>query len=429
MMGSMLRRGAISGGNSAETIVRDLKAGTGYADIFVIGDSNVGYSSAGNQRGYCGGLFDGLDGKGIKQYATGLHDPAYSGTTYPSHSSPITNGYIELSFPTTVTTGGTSWSGGTALTSVLSSANIYKGGFLRASASITKDFAYLQSSSNQAYGGSWLEIGNNTADANGISCEQAVTARLTFAKFPSQSTAQVGVLISGGIYGTTYTSMTNGTASPVLFDLDIPISASPGRAAYKIYHDANTSGKGPVGLLFRSVFRSVAGYAITNFNQYSGGTSTTIADSMSDATGCGSGTIATYCRAACERQVSAGASEGRVLVYINMGINNGTANAGLVFATDAAAVVSQFKAAWSSLGYNSKNLGFIVTCSHPTSAFDPTGANQGAAAQFASDSQVRFVNLQTLGINFSSYYDSGGQAHLSTSGYKLVAEYVLDAVA
>lgn len=429
MMGSMLRRGAISGGNNVVSILSELKAGTGYADVFVIGDSNVGYASATNQRGYCGGFFDALDGKGVKQYGTGLHDCAYSSLTYPSHGSPTSNGYIEQSQPTTSTTGGTTWSRGSALTTVLSDANIYKGDNLRASATNTKDFAYLQSSSNQVYLGAWFEIGNNTADANGLSCTQAVTVRLTFAKFPNQSTAQVGVLISGGLYGTTYTALTNATASPVLQNLDIPIAADANRAAYKIYHDANTSGKGPVGLLFRSVFRSVPGYAITNLQNYSGGTSTVIANSFSNATGCGSGTIATYCKAACERQVSAGASAGKVLVFINMGINNGTANAALNFSTDSAAIVSQFKAAWTALGYNDSNLGFIITCSHPTSAFDPTGANQGAATQFSSDSSVRFVDLQTLGINFSSYYDSGGQSHLSTSGYKVVSEYVLDSIA
>lgn len=433
MMGSMMRR-AMLGGNVASNIARNLRAGTGYADIVVIGDSNAGNYDQVGARGYAGGFYDALDQGLVYEYATAMGEHATASTTYPKHGAAGSTPTYQFSTHTS-TAYGTTWSrnnnGTTDRISTLDS--IWKPKHLKIDG-VAKDFSYLESTASQAYSSVWMKLNHNGSTIRAISVRDALTVRFIFATLPhTPNSAQVRTWIfttagSVDVAAAQTQTMYNTGASPVITALDRTIPADATRTETQCTFGANTTGKGPLAALACSAFKvGVPGYAIQIFTNHSGSTSTQIKDALADATGCGTNHIKTYLQLLAARQVSAnnGTAPARVLVWLNFGINDGTANATANYVGNATAIINQFKAAWSSLGYSDDTLGFIATVSHPTPTFNPAGANAAAAASFASDNRVKFVDISTVVANWTPYYSGMTDAHLTQNGYLTVASEVI----
>jgi hypothetical protein len=434
MYTSMMRKALLSGGSQVKSIMSDLMAGTGYCDFFVIGDSNAGNDDDANARGYSGGLWESLAiDKGVNEYGTQFAEFGASSLTYLKGGAPVSSNF-GLASIIDATTYGTNWSrnfNGTIPRSALV-ADIWKRG-LKAPG-VDKEAAYLESTSTQSYLTSWMKFDHNASVPTALSCRHAATFRMVVVGGINQSNAVIQTWVYADVSGPaasaqSNTNVFNATSTPVIQIIDKSWAADASRLRQAATHTSNTSGKGPVMALMRSVFRSgTPGFAVTNLHAHGGATTTTIAASLSEATGCGSITLSTYFKQAIERQTTAGATKKRVVVWLNMGINDGTATCTANYVNNALAIVAQCKAGWATAGGVASDLGIVCSVSHPTSTFSPTGANDNALVGLASDPVVTYVNINPAGTTWTSYYGPVTQAHLNVAGYRFVANTALQAI-
>ena len=434
MFTSMFRRSMLGGGSQVKSIMTDLLDGTGYCDFFVIGDSNAGNFDSTGARGYAGGLWDSLAiDNGVNEYGTQFAEAGASSATNLLGGAPSSANFGRAAV-TLSTAYGNVWSKhytGTANKTTLLD-NIWKRG-LKAPG-VNKEAAYLESTSVQAYADTWMKFGHNASVSNAFSCQHAATFRLVVVGGINQTTG----LIRTWVYSTgaapeasaqANNDVHNSTSSPVIQIIDKSWSANAARVEQAATFNANTNGKGPVICLMRSIFRSgVPGFAVTNLQNIDGGSTTNIADSLSDSTGVGSVTLATYFKQAIERQTTAGATKKRVIVFINMGINDGTANCTANYVTNTNLIIAQCKTAWATAGGVASDLGIICTVSHSTSTFSPVGANGAASASLVGDSVVHFVNITPTGTSYSAYYSPVTQAHLTVAGYRFAVNLAFQAI-
>lgn len=428
------RRSMLSGGSQVKSIMTDLLDGTGYCDFFVIGDSNAGCFDSTGARGYAGGLWDSLAiDNGIKEYGTQFAEAGASSDTTLLGGAPLSATFGRAAV-TISTAYGTTWSkhyDGTANKTTLLD-NIWKRG-LKAPG-VNKEAAYLESTSVQGYANTWMIFGHNASVLNAFSCQHAATFRIVAVGGINQSNAMIGTWVystgaAPSASAPANNNVYNATSTPVIQIIDKSWSADVTRVEQAATFNANTDGKGPVVCLMRSIFRSgVAGFAVTNLQNIDGGSTTNIADSLSDATGCGSVTLATYFKQAIERQTTAGATKKRVIVFVNMGINDGTANCTANYVTNTNLIIAQCKTAWASAGGVAADLGIICTVSHSTSTFSPTGANGAASSSLVGDPVVHFVNITPFGTSYSSYYSPVTQAHLTVAGYRFAVNLAFQAI-
>jgi hypothetical protein len=434
MFTSNFRKAMLSGGSQVKSIMTDLIAGTGYCDFFVIGDSNAGNSDDANARGYSGGLWDSFAiDQGVNEYGTQFAEFGTSSLTYLKGGAPVSSEF-GLASVINGTTYGTNWSkhyNGTVNRTTLLD-NIWKRGLL--APGVEKEAAYLESTSTQSYLTSWMKFDHNASVSTALSCRDAATFRMVVVGGINQSNALIQTWVYADVSGPAAsaqanTNVFNATSTPVIQIIDRSWAADASRLRQAATTTSNTSGKGPVIALMRSVFRSgTPGFAVTNLQNYSGATTSTIAASLSDATGCGSLTIATYFKQAIERQTTAGASKKRVIVWINMGINDGTATCTANYVTNTLAIVAQCKTAWATAGGDAKDLGIVCTVTHPTSTFSPIGANADALVSLANDPVVTYVNINPTGTTWTSYYGPITQSHLNVAGYRFAVNTALQAI-
>ena len=437
-------------GAMAGQMLRDLKGG-GYVDVMVIGDSNAGFDGSSGSRGYSGGLWESLQdatGWNRKEYGTGLGECAANAgaDTFPFNGANGENNTSQFSVAIRGTTGGTTWSRGSALTSAADS--IYYPGTsgyslyfpFSAPTTITKDWAYLASTASNVYNGTWVALNKNASYPNALDCDQAATFRSTYIAFGSQSTAQVQTwvyqvspLVSVATQQTD--TLYNASATPVVQSIERDYASGTRTKMYAVFA-ATTSDKGPLGALFRSYYRkSVPGFSVTNFQNYSGGTSQQIGQSMSDSVGCKYTTIKTYLRELVTRQRNAG-GPGNVLVFCNMGTNDGTTSAATNYPVAADTIISQFNKAWNELGYPTGQLAFVLTATAAWTSFDPEPTIGNLRASYRGNPQVCVFNINSVApqsyLVANSYYQGSSStpaAHLSGPGYKAVAKLILDGVA
>ena len=437
-----------TGETAAGAMLRSLRNG-GYVDVMVIGDSNAGFSGQTDSRGYSGGFWEALQdaaGWNCKEYGTGLGECAAnaSADTFPFNGANGENTTSQFSVGIRGTTGGTTWSRGSALTSAADSI-FYPGtaGYslyfpFSTPNTITKDWAYLASTASSVYNGTWLALNKNASYPNALDCDQAATFRSTYIVFGSQSTAQVQTwvyLTAGGTVAAQQTdTLYNASATPIVQPIERDYLSGTRTKMYAVFA-ANVVDKGPLGALFRSYYRKgVPGFSVTNFQNYSSGTSQQIGLSMSDSVGCKYTTIKTYLNELVTRQRNAGGS-GNVLVFCNMGTNDGTANAATNYPIAADTIVSQFNKAWNELGYPTNQLAFVLTATAAWTSFDPTATIASLQSFYAGNPQVCVFNIDAVApqsyLVSNSFYagnSSTPQAHLSGAGYKAVTKKILDGV-
>ena len=226
------------------------------------------------------------------------------------------------------------------------------------------------------------------------------------------------------------------TDGPEIIAFETHYPADPLRQDIFASYRVDDGSAGPLGVLARSLYRTdrAPGYAIHVLQNHSGGTSTEIALSIDDDSGCGLATLQTYLLELRSRQRAAGGA-GRVLVFLNMGINNalpGTgSNAEATCAEDISRIVWQLDRAWRSLGFPERDLGFIVTCSHDggIDGYQAGLASEQARQALAGDQRIAIIDIDALAPrSFLSAHGlfAGGRtepdAHLSSEGYRRILQ-------
>jgi len=438
--------------SAAGAMLRSLQNG-GYVDVMVIGDSNSGFDGTTTSRGYSGGIWETLQdasGWNRKEYGTGLGECAANSASslYPLNGANGENNTSQFYVSVNGTTGSSTWSRGSALVSAADF--IYYPGTAGYSLYYpfsapnynTKDWSYLANPTSAGnYLSDWVALNKNASYPNALDCDQASFFRITGIKFPNQSTARIQTWMYMTSGPTTVASqrtedLSNATSDYAIYSVERDISAATRTKMYGVYAASSSVCKGPVGVLFRSFYRkNVPGFSVTNFQTYAGGTSEQIGLSMSDSVGCKYTTIKTYLRELVTRQQAAGGL-GNVLVFCNMGTNDGTTNSATNYPVAANTIVSQFNKAWNELGYPPNQLAFILTASAAWTSYNPDQTISNLRAAYSDNPQVSVFNINAVApqsyLVANSYYAGNSatpQAHLSATGYKTVSKMILDGVA
>ncbi len=422
----------VYGVGTAGAFIRDCIAGRDSVDIIVVGDSNSGFNG-----GYGKGWNAGMIAAGAPLYGTGIV-PCASGSTgasiaaYDSVGFAVYNGRY------------TGQSGGSAFLADGSSLGVTEiddqwnggGGEFRPFAQAAKWMSYD-------------DQGGNPDVVNGVGIDVKTTCsvppsenwihRVGSVTYDSGDGYWVGRWVAAASpYTTVAARQIQTDVNLHRIDIvlnEIEIGADPARN-YDIraarYTDGNTGGlldgftmAEPAGFVFESVYVKRRGFAVTQIQHYSGGTTTQIADGVEDA----GQTIATYLREIRNRQLLAGGT-GRVVVWLNSGVNGGPAVASNW--TDGADTLrDDIREAWASLGFEPRDLQFLFSVTHPTASSDTMSATRAAAKTWVDgkDDTV-FVDLaEMVGytyLNANALYDAGGNTHLKEAGYTEVVEQIVE---
>ena len=286
--------------------------------------------------------------------------------------------------------------------------------------------------SNQSVAGVNLfgsELGFGTAGTGG----HALQYRIVYGTFPTAGSfkpyafylATTGALLrdssttsTGGGYG--YATKAFNVSSFTL----AAVGSNPTRVAFT-WDGANSAtaadqANGPFACLWQSVIRpNFKGYAVNCLNYFGGLTTTQVAEKIEDC----DKMLDAYLKELRERQI-AGGGTGRVLVFLNSGIN-GTETT-TTWPAAAQRIIDRITSRWVLTGGSASNLAFVFTLTHPTTdgaiawtanrAAVATAANNYAAANGNAYNLAVVDIAQTMtGLVMSRYsmYDSGGQAHLT----------------
>lgn len=444
-MGNMLTMNNL-GGSVAGSMIRNLLVGN-YLDVFVIGDSNAGFDGTTTSRGFTGGIWESLQDSAqwnIQEYGTGLFETGGTSASsiFPTNGATGENNTYQAAISATTTTGGTTWSKGSAVTSSLDSVyypgNTQKLAF--AGAGVFKDFAYLSSNTLNVYDGSWVALNYNASYPNAINSRSAGRFRMTYAApYAASSTAQVQTWVyktaGGDVVANTMNVIGNSPTPGVITQgaLDVGYAADAVRGQMYAVYGATVTDRGPIGLIFRSYYRTATpGFSTTNWQTMSGGTSQQIGLSFSEADGCRVSTIKTYFTEAVTRQRLAGGT-GSILVFVTMGTNDGTASSATNYPVAAQTIISQCNQAWGELGYPQGQLGFVMVASCPWTSFDPNPTTQALRSAFQSNPQICILDINEIApqsyLSANLFYAGGVStpaAHLSAAGYKAVSNKIVD---
>lgn len=429
-------------------MLADLLAHRAHVDLVVLGDSNATFSMDGS-RGYAGGWFDELTRRGLPLYATGLLPTASTGT--------------KVSYPLMGLTG--------EETTAAASVTVHDGirpqdGWQRASVSGGSlqefqlrsqvaplrlegreiDWAFLpEGADTQGHAPEWIGLAKGDAGTPQFTSQCSGAFRVLVARLPSSTPeaprAPLRLHINAQTSGwpaviPPLEIPTRPQAGPEIVAFEARYPADPRREGIFASYRVDDGSAGPLGVLVRSLYRTDGkpGYAIHVLQNHAGGTSTEIALSIDDDSGCGLPTLRTYLKELRSRQRAAGGA-GRVLVFLNMGINNAGANSEHASeetcAEDVAAMVAQLDRAWASLGHPPEDLGFIVTASHDggIDGYRADLATERLRQRLAGDRHVAIIDVDALAPRHflaANRLFAGGMsdpdAHLSREGYRRIVQ-------
>jgi len=439
----------------ASLMLRDAKAGTGYVDVLLVGDSNVGFDASTTSRGFSGGLLDSLTDSAqhnTKEYGTSFIECGSGGSAtaefFPTGAGlgSSTTYQSDIKIVNGSTSGGSVWSKANGLTSTFDS--VWKPGSsgyeLRwPGTGYTKELAYLASTTAETALNAWMQLSaggnsNQLLSTNATAFHVAVLV-------PSQLSAgavKIGTWVTkseGGDMAAQATWSSANTRSfgvPQVQTINVTLTGtfSTGNKQISGYWNALGTSRGPVAVLGTSYYRSTPGVSIHNLQNYSGGTTSQIAGSFSDNQGCGYATIKTYLQTIVDRQKAAGGL-GKVIIYVTMGTNDGTSTSATAYVPNVKNIISQFKKAWQHLNYPANYLGFVLTTSHAWTSYDPSTTQNAINGSFSGDPSVCVVDVNTLApvsvLIAGSYYagvSATPQAHLSPAGYKYVSNLVIASI-
>jgi hypothetical protein len=300
------------------------------------------------------------------------------------------------------------------------------------------------------------ELGFGTAGTGG----HALQYRIVYGTFPTAGSFKpyafylgtTGALLrdssttsTGGGYG--YATKAFNISSFTL----AAVGSQPNRVCFT-WDGANSAttsdqANGPFACLWQSVIRpNFKGYSVNCLNYFGGLTTTQVAEKIEDC----DKMLDAYLKELRERQI-AGGGTGRVLVFLNSGIN-GTETT-TTWPAAAQRIIDRITSRWVLTGGSASNLAFVFTLTHPTTdgavawtanrAAVATAANNYAAAN-GNTYNLAVVDIAQMmtGLVMSRYsmYDSGGQAHLTkvaippatvttaTDGYESIVQSIVSSL-
>jgi hypothetical protein len=323
----------------------------------------------------------------------------------------------------------------------------------------TSSFANMISISNQAVAGS-NQFGSELAFGTAGTGGHALQYRIVYGTFPTAGSfkpyafylATTGALLRDSV--TTPTGGGYGYATKA-FDISsftlAAVGSQPSRVAFT-WDGANSAtaadqANGPFACLWQSVIRpNFRGYSVNCLNYFGGLTTTQVAEKIEDC----DKMLDAYLKELRERQI-AGGGTGRLLVFLNSGIN-GTETT-TTWPAAAQRIIDRITSRWVLTGGSASNLAFVFTLTHPTTdgaiawtanrAAVATAANNYAAAN-GNTYNLAVVDIAQMmtGLVMSRYsmYDSGGQAHLTkvaippaavttaTDGYESIVQSIVSSL-
>ena len=436
----------------ARRMLADLIDHRAHLDFVILGDSNATYSASGS-RGYAGGFFDELTRRGVPLFATGLLPTATSGTGTAYPLMGLTGESKTAASSVTVNDSVRTRDGWRRA----STAGISLDGFNLGSQTAplrlegrAMDWAYLPEDADVlGHAPEWIGLAPSATGSMQFGSQCSGALRLLVARMPSSNPTKERSPLrlrlsegspSGRAAAPSVAVSTDPMGPSQLAVCEAPYPANAQRGQLFATYAVDDGSAGPVGILLRSLYRTdrVPGFAINVLQNFSGGTSSQIAASIADESGCGLATLKTYLQELRSRQIAAG-GRGRVLVFINMGINN----AGIttesapeaLCATDASRMITQLDRAWQALGYPEADLGFLVTASHDggIARYQAGVASELERRALAGSNRVSIVNVNALApAEFLSSQrlfagdETRPNAHLNASGYRTIAERVFE---
>jgi hypothetical protein len=389
----------VYGSNRAGTFLSDAKNGTSYLDIVTIGDSNSG--SPGN-FGYTVGLTYTCANFGMGIYATPMQ--------FTSDTAPFTgnesgntryNGlvgpYVEASWRgNTRTDGGTNPI--TNLESAVAASNataialknaigVYQQPPQLPTTELGTFVGGVFRPAGFAYGAAFIASGTYTSAAQGTririaprhplimgngGAAQQIQYRIVYGTFNEGAgnfrmkittnvadvLAQKTVNTNNGSYG--YATETLDFTTTLR--ASAPIEPNMLAASYDGFGSNPITG--PAAFFWHSVIRkNVPGVSVSNLTYNGGHTTPQIYQILNERTGL----VKMYLKELRERQIAAGGT-GRVLIFMNTGINS--SEGGASWTTNANNIRVMFSTLWSELGYTATDLAFLFSVTHPV----PTAA-------------------------------------------------------
>jgi hypothetical protein len=441
MMGSMMRRAAIVGQQSARRFFKDANAGLDSFDLLIAGDSNTNYSG----WGWCDGL----------NYALATHSSAlpYATPIIPTTSWDLNTFYgvdtSEGAFSRINSSGslvnpnGSPALGGTLAKGITSGPTDLTNAMNPGTGNLqpnTVPFDYGWVSS-----GDWADpfaavyMYESSAVPNWITL--ALNYRVVHGKGPSMGTLRLGARRDTAPFtklGDTQVSCAQSSYEWVTSTLSI--AADSGRAgiqyAFNVCSNNITSTgggtcrmTGPMAWALHSVCTPRKGFAVTSISHHGGANMDTVASNVAQAITI----VKQYLKEARQRQIACGGS-GRVIVCIQGGINTGTNP----WRQSAESFFSTCETAWSQLGFPTNDLAFLGFVSHQKDAVDGMATERASALAMSSDyPKYETINLTGLityselntGSGGTSYFvnASTDRAHLTAAGYQEVCRrFVLE---
>jgi hypothetical protein len=433
-------------------MLADLIDHRSHLDFVILGDSNATFS-AGESRGYAGGFFDELTRRGVPLFATGLLPTATSGTVTAYPLMGLTGESKTAASSVTVNDSVRTRDGWQRA----STAGISVEGFDLGSQATpmylegrAMDWAFLPEDADVVgHVPEWIGLAPRATGSMQFGSQCPGAFRLLVARMPSANRGQERSplrlrLSEGSPSGEevappiAFTTDPMGPTQVAVCEARYPADAQRGQLFGTYAVDDGSAG--PVGILLRSLYRTdrVPGFAISVLQNFAGGTSSQIAASIADESGCGLATLKTYLQELRSRQIAAG-GRGRVLVFMNMGINNASITSEpfpeALCASDASRMITQLDRAWGDLGFPETDLGFLVTASHDggIARYSADIAGELLRRTLAGNNRVSIVNVDALApLEFLSSQllyqgdETRPSAHLNASGYRTIAERVFE---
>lgn len=480
----------VFGNTTAGTFLRDAMSGNDSVDIVTIGDSNAGFlntSASGAGYGYTAGLHKAMCyGLGARIYATPLF-PGSVNSGPNTRSNRIFSPDVEYSWCGMNQAGATGASWGVVQTFAQAAAAGTSTEANNLKTALNVDLTNYTDDANTRlpkvngfiwYGGFVANNVNFTSaygENNYINISQAhpfnhegsvpLSYRVVYGTFSTGTAGagkfkarvlELGTFAEKGISSDRVSTITgtDGYATEI-----VPFVGSNSGNDIRCSFDGQNSGSsggtanwitGPFAALWHSVARtSSRGMCVSNLIYHGGATCSAIADRVEWM----DKLLNSYLNELRNRQIAAANSSGRVIVFVNMGINDNlaTGDSGVSYTTAANRIISRISNRWAAIGGSSANLAFVFTATHPNTSAGNTnwfngranivsGISSWASSNAGSGNNVCYVEIGNIftanRLLKASLYDAGGQSHLNQSsagidqpcGYDLISQSILSSL-
>jgi hypothetical protein len=436
----------VYGSSLASTFLRDAVGGADSVDVITIGDSNTGYSNAGfggGGGGWTRAWLRNMNAYGIQTYASPLMPlMANSGVTLTTQTvrdedgtiSTIAGYFSNVTAPyTNVQRGSTA--GPADVTNMAVPATTFLPHALTGF-----DYCYVASGvSVQTFSQLNGTYPGGAAPSPALPTWNQPGTALRYRVTHVQSSTSGGSLnltayrVTSGSYfalATTNASTYN-AAGYVRTASDMPFTMPSTSPASAIIFGWNYIGfaTGPAHVLYDCVYKVTKGCAVNQLHYGSGQSTATIAGVITGSTASSRTFLRTYFSEIVSRQVAAGGS-GRVVIFINCGINS--AVNGYTFVGHIDAMVSTLASEWAAAGLDPNKLAFVASVTHPLDGYSSaTEASMAEDRQWLNSWAPANRNVTALDLSqclsgpqltAAGYYTGTGvgESHLTQAGYNAV---------